>query len=252
MTQVQPRPIVGFFHGIDPATQGDYYTDIVHVLIEKPKLNVYHPDERKLWVPHLCGMMRLKKLDPNEMIDMQVKMFNKFPAMMTKIDATREEFYSNALIRKYGETKIIQVKFGNSGASNTKFQLKQVGYSYINAGYQWPDWTQIEKTQPKFAKLGRILKSEMMMEQFKTTATGRVTFEHPVGKHNDMVHGWELSLDAVMTFQQKNFGYQKKRIDSQVFKSKLEEIYDDYPDPSEEAEDPVYLKYRGGHLYDDN
>ncbi len=252
MSQVQPRPIVGFFHGIDPATQNDYYTDIVHVLTEKPKVNVYHPQEKKLWVPYLCGMIRLKKLDPNEMIDKQVKMFNKFPAMLTKIDSTREEFYSNALIRKYGETKIIQVKFGNSGASNTKFQLKQVGYSYIKAGYQWPDWIKIERTQPRFAKLGRILKSEMMKEQFKTTATGRVTFEHPIGKHNDMVHGWELSLDAVMEFQQKNFGYEKRRVESQVFKSKMEEIYDDYPDAEEQEEDPIFVKYRGANILDEN
>jgi len=33
-----PMPIVGFFHGIDPATKGDYYTDFVHVLTEKPKI----------------------------------------------------------------------------------------------------------------------------------------------------------------------------------------------------------------------
>ena len=46
--------IVGFFHGIDPATQNDYYTDIVHVLTEKPLLR--DPShERVIWLPSLVG-----------------------------------------------------------------------------------------------------------------------------------------------------------------------------------------------------
>jgi len=225
----QPQPIVGFFHGIDPATQNDYYTDIVHVLTEKPKLNPAKLEDRFRWLPFICGILRLRKMDPNEMIDMQIRMFNKFPPMLAEVDITREDFYTNALIRKYGESKIIGVRFGNTGATNTKYQLKQVGYSYINAGYQWPDDTQIEKTQPKTAKLLRILKKEMMHEQVKYTPSGRVTFEHPIGKHNDMTHGWELSLKGVMDYQQKNLGYEKRKIDNPLFEQQQDKIYKDYP-----------------------
>lgn len=55
------RAVIGFFHGIDLATQNDYYTDVVHVLPEKPKLDVHDPNTRFTWMPFLVGIMRLKK-----------------------------------------------------------------------------------------------------------------------------------------------------------------------------------------------
>jgi len=172
--------------------------------------------------------MRLKHYSPDELIDYQIEMFNKFPPTYVKIDSTREEFLANALVRKFGESTIIPVKFMNSGSSNTKFQLKQVGYNYLNSGYQWPNVTELEKTLPRFAKIIKILQKEMKHEQVEYTDSGRITFKHPVGKHNDLVHGWELSLDAVMEYQEKNLGYEKRRnknklVDDQM-KNDIEEI----------------------------
>ena len=243
---LQPNPIVGFFHGIDPATQGDYYTDIIHVLTEKPKLLNEEDPNRYKWLPFLIGIMRLKHRDPNEIIDLQVRSFNKYPPHIAKIDASREDFLTNALIRKYGETKIMPVKFLNSGQSNVKFHLKQVGYNYLNAGYSWPNDMIIEESQPRFAKLLRILKKEMMHEMVEYTANQRVTFKHPIGKHNDLVHGWELSLDAVMEFQQKNLGYEKRKIDNQAFKQTHDEIYKDYP-TEEYEEDEIFDRIMGSN-----
>jgi len=240
----QPNKIVGFFHGIDPATQGDYYVDVVHVLTEKPQLMNEEDSNRYKWLPFLIDIMRLKHRDPNELIDLQIKSFNKYPPHIAHIDASREDFLTNALIRKYGETKIIPIKFTNSGASNVKFHLKQIGYSYLNAGYNWPNDTLIETTHPRFAKLLRILKKEMMHEQVEHTKNGRVTFNHPIGKHNDTVHGWELSLDAVMGFQQKNLGYQKRKIEQQAFEATHADIYADYTE-EEYVEDEIYDRNMG-------
>ena len=158
--------------------------------------------------------------------------------MLAKIDASREIFVANGLIRKYGETKIIPVKFGNTGSTNTKFHLKQVGYSYINSGYQWPNYTKIETVNPSLAKLIKILKQEMMHEQVDYTETGRVTFKHPIGKNNDLVHGWELSLDAVMEFQQKNLGYEKRTIEPQLYPNAMVEAWRNRE--IEEEEDDIY------------
>lgn len=225
---VQPNPIAGFFHGIDPATKGDYYTDVVHVLPAKPKMDLTKPGEKYKWVPYLCYIMRLKKMDPDDIIDHQIKIFNRFPPLFCKIDTSREDFLTNALQRKYGESKIMPVKFLNSGTSNTKFHLKQVGYSYIKAGYEWPnDITLEEHGYYRFAKLMRLLKKEMMHELVTKTDTGRISFGHPAGKHNDLVHGWELSLDAVMEFQQKNLGYEKRKNEQKAFDTMQGEIYND-------------------------
>ncbi len=209
-------------------------------MTQKPKLINEEDPNRYKWLPNLAGIMRLKHRDPNEIIDLQVKMFNKFPPHLAKIDSTREDFLSNALMRKYGESKIIPVKFMNTGQSNTKFHLKQIGYSYLNSGYQWPNATVIEKSQPRFAKLLRILKKEMMHEQVDYTAkSGRITFSKPPGKHNDLVHGWELSLDSVMTFQEKNLGYEKRKIENQIFQTQHEKIYEDYP-TEDYVEDEIF------------
>lgn len=227
--RTDPASIVGFFHGIDVASQNDFYTDMVHVLTEKPKFPT--PQSQKtIWLPSLVGIFRTHHRSPDEIIDLQIKMFNRFPPMLAKIDSTREDFLANALVRKYGESRILPVKFLNSGSSNTKFHLKQVGFSYLDAGYEWPDTDILEKNnQPKFAKLVRILKKEMLHEQVKFTSNGRPTFDHPVGKHNDMVHGWELSLDAVMEFQQKNLGYEKLKPANPAFNTIMDDIYKEYP-----------------------
>lgn len=169
------------------------------------------------------------------MIDDQINMFNKFPPMLAEIDISREDFLGNAMQRKYGEGHIILQKFINAGTSNTKFHLKQIGYSYLQGGYEWPNDTQLEKTMPRFAKLIRILKKEMIHEQIEYTNNGRITFNEPVGKHNDLVHGWEMSLDAAMQFQQKNLGYEKTVPQNAEFKSIMDDVYGDYPD-----EDLVY------------
>jgi len=224
-----PAKIVGFFHGIDTATQNDYYTDIVQVLTEKPKLTNTE-SERYTWNPYICGIMRLKKMEPNLMMDTQIRYFNKFPPFMVQIDSSREEFLVNALMRKYGESTVIPVKFGNVGATNTKFELKQIGYSYLHAGYQWPNDLELEKTHPRFAKLIRILKKEMIHEQVQYTNTGRITFNEPPNKHNDLVHGWELSLKGVMEFQQKNLGYELRNPNNPEYLSILNEMYADYDD----------------------
>jgi hypothetical protein len=209
---IQPNKLAGFFHGIDPATQNDWYTDIIHLLTRKPHRIAGKTGAEYKWIPFMVGAMRMRKQDPNDMMDFQIKMFNKFPPTFITIDATREEFLSSAITRRYGESRVKALKFSNSGTSNTKFQLKQIGYSYIESGYEWPDTTVLERTQPKLAQIVRILQREMLHEQVKYTDNGRVTFTHPVGKHNDMVHGWEMSLYSVMEFQKKNLGFVKTQI----------------------------------------
>lgn len=250
MNQYRPSPephnIVGFFHGIDTATQNDYYTDVVHVLTEKPKL-ANTESERFSWNPFLCGILRLKKMEPNEMIDTQIRFFNRFPPFRAQIDSSREEFLVNALIKKYGESIVIPTKFLNAGATNVKFDLKQIGFSYLDGGYEWPNDVEIEKTHPRLAKLIRILKKEMIHEQVEYTANGRITFNEPPGRHNDLVHGWELSLKGVMEFQQKNLGYELRKPEHSEYAHSMDDIYKDYPTGDEDnGEDAVLQKYNVG------
>lgn len=239
--QNQPNKLAGFFHGIDPASKGDYYVDVVHLLTHKPTSNTEVQAKDFKWNPFLVDIIRLKKRDPNEIMDIQIRQFNKFPPMFATIDSSREDFLASALQRKYGETRIIPMKFQNVGSSNTKFQLKQLGFAYIDAGYEWPDYALVEKRYPRFAKLLRLLKKEMMHEQQKSTETGRVTFSHPIGKHNDLVHAWEMSLNSVMTYQKKNLGFEKRGVDNPEYADVLASIYKNYKSSTDVNDEvPVY------------
>jgi hypothetical protein len=242
---LQSNKIFGLFHGIDPATKNDYYTDVIHVLYEKPK-SIAHKDASEFnWNPFLVKIARIKQknLDPNEILDMQIRIFNRYPPTYVTIDATREEFLSAALIRKYGQSRIKALKFSNSGTSNTKFGLKQLGYAYIKGGYEWPDIYRLEKTHPRYAKLIRILKKEMMSEQVEYTENGRITFNHPIGKHNDLVHAWEMSLDAVMQFQKKNLGFQKITYQDNNLDDPIARHYrNDAKKQDDDEEDPVLAR----------
>lgn len=243
-----PR-LIGFVHGIDPASQGDYYTDVVHMLTEKPQLGMKLHREEARWVPYLVDIKRLHKRDPMTMVDMQIKQFNRFPPIKAVIDTTREDFLADAFVKKYGESVIMPLHFGNTGQTNTKFSLKQIGYAYIHAGYEWPDVSQIEVKFPKFAKLLRILKKEMMREITTFTDNDRVTFKHPLNKHNDLVHGWEMSLMAAMEYQKTSLGYEKKKIDNNEYTTILQQIYKSYPSSRDITSEPIYDQLLPGSAF---
>jgi len=131
------------------------------------------------------------------------------------------------------------MKFLNSGQSNTKFKLKQLGYAAIEAGYEWPKIQELEKTAPKQARLFQILKTEMLHEQVKYTRNQRVTFDAPIGKHNDLVHGWEMSLNSVMKFQERNLGFEKRQTAEGIAETIYDKIYAGY-DSEEHESDAIY------------
>ena len=107
----QQASIVGYFHGIDVASQSDFYVDTIHVLTTKPKISPTAPLDRPVWIPFLANIFRTHHRPPDEIIDIQIKLFNRFPPTLVKIDTSREDFLASALIRKYGESTIIPVKF---------------------------------------------------------------------------------------------------------------------------------------------
>lgn len=227
-----------FFHGIDPATKGDYYADVVHFLPLKPNARKSNYDPYS-WRPFMVDIMRLRKRPPMQIVDLQIKQFNKFPPTRAVIDSSREDFLSAALVKRYGPTTVLPVKFGNVGTVNTKFKLKQIGYAYINAGYEWPDTNKLQSRFPRYAKLIKILKKEMMREIVTFTDTDRVTSKHPLGKHNDLVHGWEMSLQAVMEYQAPLLGVQKMEPTNEEFNETMQKIHEEEPE-DDEYDVPVY------------
>jgi len=49
-----------------------------------------------------------------------------------------------------------------------------------------------------------------------------------------LVHGWEMSLNSVMKFQERNLGYEKRQTSESIADTIYDKIYDGYS--SEESE----------------
>lgn len=191
-----------YFYGVDPASQLDYCGIIIDCL--KPQRFV----AGKTWMPYLADLYRLQFKQYDQLLAFLFRnLFVKMPPTRLAVDITQNPYFGETLMKKLGETKVLHVKFSNAGNSNTKYEMKQLGYEYLQQGYKFPN-PEVLQSQGlvKKAQLVRILQTEMKREQLKRTENNRITFNHPVGKHNDMVHAWELAKKALMNYQMTKVG----------------------------------------------
>lgn len=200
--------IEGYVHGIDPASKNDYYADVIHVIPKITRLT-----DIKTVKPFLIDIFRIRHKAPTDILNLQIRFFNKYPPLRAVIDATREDFLADALCKKYGEPPFIRLNFTNT----VKFQLKQIGFSYLDSGYTFPDKFKLQKQFPRFAKLIDLLHTELKSEIVEFGEGDTVRVRHPLGKHNDLVHGWEMSLMGVTDFLKYRLATQKIQLDNPDF-----------------------------------
>jgi len=64
--------------------------------------------------------------------------------------------------------------------------LKDDGLSILKQGYQFPN--------PAKSELIRELVKQIKHDEILLIPSGRESFDHPTGRHNDMGIAWELSI----------------------------------------------------------
>jgi hypothetical protein len=203
--QYSPIPTKGilWFYGDDPAKDKDWHVITIHGLQSvKPSGGV--------WMPQLRDIYRFKRKEYLETLSLLTgNIFRKFPPTIYAVDQSRDPTYTEILLKRLGKQRMMPVKFGNSGSTNTKLDLKLIGRGYIKTGYEFPDADLLLRKKlvtPEKADTIRNLKEEMMREMITSTASDRISFDHPPNKNNDSVHSWELSLKAVMEYQKNRLG----------------------------------------------
>ncbi len=184
-----------WFYGIDPASTVDYFGVVIHGLPPPPRNDTP-------WQPRLADLYRLPHGRYKDSLAFLVNtLFKQFPPFKLRIDITKAPYLGETILEMFGEQVVTAKNFSNVGNSNTKFEMKQVGMQFLTDGYTFPNHNKIREVNGHKADILLSLETEMLHEMTKMTSAGRLSFDSPSGKHNDLVHAWEMSLVEVIEYQ---------------------------------------------------
>ncbi|MDH3502815.1 MAG: hypothetical protein OEL69_09995 [Nitrosopumilus sp.] len=179
-----------FIFGEDPASANDYHGIVIH---ELPDITM----DNETPMPLLRDIYAIRNTSFDKILDFHNDiLFKKWPPFYMVFDYTNERTFTDMMIRDFGEDRVEKVNF-TAGTSGTKLQLKQDGLSILKQGYQFPNPAKIR--DPKKSELVRELVEELKHEEMKLTQSGRESFDHPTGRHNDLGIAWELSIHGCIS-----------------------------------------------------
>lgn len=178
-----------YIYGLDPASKADYFGIVVH------KLPFFRSGESSL--PKLVTLRNYTSIPYDQMLQfLQKDLFLKYPPFYIVTDYSNEKTFSDILLRDYGEERIELINFG---PLNNKLMLKEDGLSILQAGYTFPDPRRQNDPMQKDL-LGKLI-TQITHEQMLKTPSGKTTFDHPQGEHNDIAIAWELSIHGCQRFR---------------------------------------------------
>lgn len=181
------EPRLRNIYGIDYASKNDFFAVVLHQLPE------FVADEE--YLPKLKTVRKYPHTNYAEMLEiLEQDLFRRFPPFYIVPDYTSEKTFTDILTESYGKDAIEPIVFGNS----TKKMLKEDGLSIMSQGYKFPNPAQIENKYPILAEWIRGMINELLREQIITTKANNITFDHPVGEHNDLAIAWELSIHGCL------------------------------------------------------
>lgn len=179
----------GYVHGLDPASKTDYFGIVVH---ELPDLR---GDGQNL--PRLATLRMFKNISYDRMLDfLKEDLFRRFPPALIVTDYSNERTFSDLLERDY-KKKVEKIVFSNQN----KLMLKQDAYSILKQGYEFPNPKTVTNVNQR--RWLEILLEQLHKEQNQTTRSGKATFDHPKGAHNDLATAWELSIHGSLKLMKK-------------------------------------------------
>jgi len=169
-----------FVFGLDPANTTDFFGICCHDLSKGiPKL-VY------------LGKMQNQSY---ELTLQQFKddLFKKYPPFFICSDYSNERTFSDILEKLYGSHKIEKLAY----TIPVKQMLKDDGLAILKQGYTFPN---PDNQDPIQKALLLELITQLQNEQMLITKSGKKTYDHPPGKHNDLAAAWELSIHGCQRF----------------------------------------------------
>jgi hypothetical protein len=174
-----------YIYGEDPASQNDYFGIVIH---EMPSSTRANPKP----VPLLRDVYALNHTSFDKIIDFHTRvLFPKSPPSLMVFDYTKERAFTDLMENMFGKSRVTKINFSAS-TSGTKKMLKDDGLSILKQGYRFPNPASIKN--PAKAELVRELITPLKHEEMLLTPSGRESFDHPTGRHNDLGIAWELSI----------------------------------------------------------
>lgn len=171
-----------YIYGLDPASKQDYFGIVIHEL----------PDDAS--PPKLKHIDAITHQSFDRMYDHLQGLFNKYEPFYICIDYSNERTLSDLIVRQRGD-KVETIVFSTA----TKLMLKEDGLAIMKQGYKFPWFTKV--TSPRASNLISQLINQLQSEQIIATRTGKTTFDHPSGQHNDLAIAWELSIHGCLRFK---------------------------------------------------
>lgn len=202
-----------YIYGEDPASQNDFFGIIIH---EIPNATPENPKP----LPLLRDIYKLNHTSFDKIIEFHNEyLFKKFPPSYMVIDYTNERTFTDLMESKFGKSRVEKINF-SSGTSGTKKMLKDDGLGIMRQGYQFPNPMKMNDETKK--ELVRELVEQLKHEEMKLTPSGKESFDHPTGRHNDMGIAWELSIHGCLKFMLN--AHQKHIVLNKKYSSKRKDV----------------------------
>lgn len=175
-----------YIWGLDPASKNDFFGIVVHELKNK--------------TPKLRAINQLRHTSFDRLYDYLVKdMAIRYPPYYIVIDYSNEKTFADMLMKRYTR-RVETISF----TTDNKLMLKEDGLSVLKQGYKFPNPAKI--LEPTAAKYVTELMQQLKREQMLQTRTGKTTFDHPSGQHNDLAIAWELSIHGCLKYMNAGGG----------------------------------------------
>jgi hypothetical protein len=176
----------GYVYGLDNASKMDFFGIVVHEL---------PIDYEESTTPDLVTLRKLTHIPYDEMFEILTQeLFPKYPPIQIVADYSNEKTFTDFLERDFGKNKVMKINF----TIPSKQMLKDDGLSILEMGYEFPNPAMIE--DPQIAKWVMELIEQLKREQVIFTKSGKISFDHPEGEHNDLAIAWELSIHGCLQY----------------------------------------------------
>lgn len=179
-----------YIYGLDPGSKHDPFGIVIH------KISDYNPDKKT--IPILVTLRKLVDMPYDEILDIiRKELFSKYRPYYIVSDYTNEKSFTDFLIERFGTDKVEKVTFSTS----SKAMLKDDGRAILKIGYKFQNPKSVKDSKLKEMLVELI--QQLKNEQILTTKSGKTTFDHPRGEHNDLAIAWELSIHGCRKFLPK-------------------------------------------------
>lgn len=177
-----------YIYGLDPASKNDFFGIVIHNLP-----NYEREDEKP--IPKIKTLRKLRNMSYDEILELLTRdLFKRYPPYYIVIDYTNEKTFSDLLISQYGKDRVEKMLFNNT----TKGRLKDDGIAILKQKYKFKNPNKVK--DPQLREWLEELIQQLKNEQILVTSSGKTTFDHPQGEHNDLAVAWELSVHGCLKF----------------------------------------------------